>query len=170
MVEAKDVMTGNVIVLNEEDEIKKAADIFLKYKINAIPVVDKNKKLTGIVSETDLVYQESNLHIPTVFTIFDSIFYLGTSKHFKKDVDRITATKIKDLMNKDVFYAKENEDIYNLATVMTDKKFYSIPIVNDDKEVIGIVSRYDIIKAMSSKKKKKRNRKNKFAKIRIRFA
>jgi CBS domain-containing protein len=37
---------------------------------------------------------------------------------------------------------------------MADKKFYSIPIVNDDKEIIGVVSRYDIIKAMSRAKGK----------------
>ncbi len=152
MIKASDVMSKNVIVLNEEDEIKKAADVFLKYKINAVPVTGADKKLSGIVSETDLVYQESNLHIPTVFTIFDSIFYLGSSKHFKDDVNKITATKIKDIMNKDVFYAKGGEDIYALATVMADKKFYSIPIVNDEKEIIGIVSRYDIIKAMSREK------------------
>ena len=154
MMTAGDIMTKNVIVLNEEDEIKKAADIFLKDKINAIPVVNADKKLCGIVSETDLVYQESNLHIPTVFTIFDSIFYLGTSKHFKDDVSKITATKIKDIMNKDVFYAKKTDDIYGLATVMADKKFYSIPIVGDNKEIIGVVSRYDIIKAMSQAKEK----------------
>ncbi len=149
MITAGEIMTKNVLVLNEDDEIKKAADIFLKNKINAIPVINADNKLCGIVSETDLVYQESNLHIPTVFTVFDSIFYLGTSKHFKEDVDKITATKIKDIMNKNVFYAKKTDDIYGLATVMADKKFYSIPIVNDNKEIIGVVSRYDIIKTMS---------------------
>lgn len=152
MKTAGDIMTRNVIALNEEDEIKKAADIFLKSKINAIPVTDKDGRLSGIVSETDLVYQESNLHIPTLFTIFDSIFYLGGSKHFKEDVDKITATKIKDIMNKDVFYAKESADIYSLATIMADKKYYSIPIVDELKKIIGVVSRYDIIKAMAEEK------------------
>ncbi len=153
MLKAKDIMAKNVIVANEDDEIKKAADIFLKHKINAIPIVDKNKKLKGIVSETDLVYQDANLHIPTIFTIFDSIFYLGGFKHFKEDVNKITATKIKDIMNKDVFFIKEDENIFNIATVIADKKFYSIPVVNDDMDIIGIVSRYDIIKSMSSKKR-----------------
>ncbi|MHB1696884.1 MAG: CBS domain-containing protein [bacterium] len=155
MTSASDIMTKGVIVLNEEDEIKKASDIFLKNKINAIPIINSDNKLSGIVSETDLVYQESNLHIPTVFTIFDSIFYLESSKHFKEDVDKITATKIKDIMNKDVFYVKGDEDIYSLATVMADKKFYSIPVVNDSMEIIGVVSRYDIIKAMSQEKTRK---------------
>ncbi len=155
MLKAKDIMTKNVIVVGEEDEIKKAADIFLKYKINAIPVIGGNKKLTGIVSETDLVYQDVNLHIPTVFTIFDSIFYLGGSKHFKEDVQKITATKIKDIMNKNVFFVEEDEDIHNIATVMADKKFYSIPVVNKSMEIIGVISRYDIIKSMSSEKTEK---------------
>lgn len=153
MLKAKDIMAKNVIVLGEDDEIKKAADIFLKYKFNAIPVVDKDKKLEGIVSETDLVYQDVNLHIPTVFTIFDSIFYLGSSKHFKEDVQKITATKIKDIMNKDPFFVKEDENVFNISTAMADKKFYSIPVVNGNMEIIGIVTRYDIIKSMAPENK-----------------
>ncbi len=153
MLKAKDIMAKNVIVVGEEDEIKKAADIFLKYKINAIPVIGKNKKLVGIVSETDLVYQDANLHIPTVFTIFDSIFYLGGSKHFKEDLRKITATKVKEIMNKNVFSVEEDEDVFNIATVMADKKFYSIPVVNKNMEIIGIISRYDIIKSTLLKRK-----------------
>ena len=83
MMTAGDIMTKKVIVLNEEDEIKKAADIFLKDKINAIPVVNADKKLCGIVSETDLVYQESNLHIPTVL-LFSTAYFTSEPQNILK--------------------------------------------------------------------------------------
>ncbi len=149
MLKAKDIMTKDVISLKENDDIKSASDIFLKKNINAIPVIGEGKKIKGIVSETDLVVQDSNLHIPTVFTIFDSIFYLGSSKHFKEDVKKITATKIGDIMTKDVYTVSEDEDVFNIATAMSSKKIYSIPVVNKDSEITGIITRYDIIKSMA---------------------
>lgn len=149
MLKAKDIMSKDIIFVKGGDDIKKVSDIFLKHKINAVPVLDEDKKLEGIVSETDLVYQDSNLHIPTVFTIFDSIFYLGSSKHFKEDVSKITATKVKDIMNKDVFSVGPEEDVFNIATVMYKKKYYSIPVIDENKKIIGMITRYDIIKSMS---------------------
>lgn len=148
MLKAKDVMTAKVVAVNEDDDINKLAKIFIDKKINAVPVVESGGKLKGIVSETDLVYQDANLHIPTVFTIFDSIFYLESSKHFKEDIKKITATKVKDIMNKNVISVNEDEPIDNIATIMTDKKIYSVPVVDKDMKIKGIISRYDIIKSM----------------------
>lgn len=148
MLKAKDVMTTKVITVNEDDDVSKIAKIFMDKKINAVPVAGPDGKLKGIVSETDLVYQDANLHIPTVFTIFDSIFYLASSKHFKEDIKKITATKVKDIMNKNVISVNEDEPIDNIATIMTDKKIYSVPVVDKDTKIKGIVSRYDIIRSM----------------------
>jgi CBS-domain-containing membrane protein len=157
MLEVKDIMTTNIITVNEDDDIKKIAEIFIDKKINAIPVIDSNGTLQGIVSETDLVYQDASLHIPTVFTIFDSIFYLESSKHFKEDLKKITATKVKDIMNKNITSVKEDDSIEKVATIITDKKFYSIPVVDENNHIKGIVSRYDIIKTMFADNNNKSN-------------
>ncbi|MHB1680547.1 MAG: CBS domain-containing protein [bacterium] len=150
MIKAKDIMSTNLITVNKDTDIKILSKIFIDKKINSVPVVDDEGKLMGIVSETDIVYQDASLHIPTVFTIFDSIFYLQSSKHFKDDLKKITASKVKDIMTDKVISVKEDDSIYDIATIITEKKFYSIPVVDDDNKLKGIVSRFDIIKSMMS--------------------
>ena len=88
MIKAKDIMSTDLITVNKDTDIGILSKIFIDKKINSLPVVDHEGKLIGIVSETDLVYQDASLHIPTVFTIFDSIFYLQSSKHFKDDLKK----------------------------------------------------------------------------------
>jgi CBS domain-containing protein len=154
MIKAKDIMSTDLITVSKDTDIKILSKIFIDKKINSVPVVDDEGKLMGIVSETDIVYQDASLHIPTVFTIFDSIFYLQSSKHFKDDLKKITASKIKDIMTDKVFSVKEDDSIYDIATIITEKKFYSIPVVDDNNYLKGIVSRFDIIKSMMSGNKK----------------
>jgi CBS domain-containing protein len=148
MITAKDIMSTDLITVHKDTDIKTLSKIFIDKKINSVPVVDDEGKLIGIVSETDLVYQDASLHIPTVFSIFDSIFYLQSSKHFKEDLNKITASKVGDIMTGKVLSVKENESIYNIASIITEKKFYSIPVVGNNNELKGIVSRFDIIKSM----------------------
>ncbi len=154
MITAKDIMSTDLVTVKEDTDIKTLSKIFIEKKINSVPVVDDEGKLIGIVSETDLVYQDASLHIPTVFSIFDSIFYLQSSKHFKEDLNKITASKVKDIMTKKVLSIKENESIYDIASIITEKKFYSIPVVDDNDKLKGIVSRFDIIKSMTDENKK----------------
>ena len=150
MIKAKDIMSTDLITVNQDTDIKTLSKIFIDKKINSVPVVDDEGKLMGIVSETDIVYQDASLHIPTVFTIFDSIFYLQSSKHFKDDLKKITGSKVKDIVTDKVVSVKEDDSIYDIATIITEKKFYSIPVVDDNNKLQGIVSRFDIIKSMMS--------------------
>ncbi len=154
MIKAKDIMSTDLITVNKDTDIGILSKIFIDKKINSLPVVDHEGKLIGIVSETDLVYQDASLHIPTVFTIFDSIFYLQSSKHFKDDLKKITSSKVKDIMTDKVISIKEDDSIYDIATIITEKKFYSIPVVDDNNKLKGIVSRFDIIKSMTDENKK----------------
>jgi CBS-domain-containing membrane protein len=151
MITAKDIMSTDLITVKKDTDIKTLSNLFIDKKINSVPVVDDEGKLIGIVSETDLVYQDASLHIPTVFSIFDSIFYLQSSKHFKEDLNKITGSKVKDIMTNKVLSIKENESIYDIASIITEKKFYSIPVVDDNNKLKGIVSRFDIIKSMTDK-------------------
>ena len=154
MITAKDIMSTDLITVKKDTDIKTLSNLFIDKKINSVPVVDDEGKLIGIVSETDLVYQDASLHIPTVFSIFDSIFYLQSSKHFKEDLNKITGSKVKDIMTNKVLSIKENESIYDIASIITEKKFYSIPVVDDNDKLKGIVSRFDIIKSMTDENKK----------------
>ena len=52
---AEDVMTRNPITINEDEDISKASEIMVKRKISGLPVIDRNERLSGIITKTDIV-------------------------------------------------------------------------------------------------------------------
>ena len=63
MTTAKDIMTSDVITASTDMSIKKISELFIKYKVNGLPVVDDDGKLIGVVTQGDLIEQRKNLHI-----------------------------------------------------------------------------------------------------------
>lgn len=71
MMKAKEIMTTDVITVRPDTTVKDLAKLFAERHISSVPVVDNEGLLVGIVSESDLIEQDKNLHIPTVVSIFD---------------------------------------------------------------------------------------------------
>jgi predicted transcriptional regulator len=82
-------------------------------------------------------------------TVFDAVFYLESPKKLEKEIERINATKVEDLYTKDVFTIDEKTEIDEIATVMTQKKIYTIPVVDGDR-VVGIIGKADLIRTLVS--------------------
>ena len=66
----------------------------------------------------------------------------------KNSMKRIAAHEVKDLMTKPAVYAYEDTSIGELATLIVEKKVNRIPIVNEVMEVVGLVSRHDLVRSM----------------------
>jgi len=79
--------------------------------------------------------------------LFDSVIQLDR-KEFWEDVNKIAARTAGELMTKTVITADENATVEELAKLMINKKVNRIPIVNAANQVIGLVSRHDIVKGM----------------------
>jgi predicted transcriptional regulator len=84
-----------------------------------------------------------------VVTVFDAVFYLESPKKLEKEFERINATKVEDLYTKDVFTIDEKTEIDEIATVMTQKKIYTIPVVDGDR-IVGIIGKADLIRTIVS--------------------
>ena len=57
-MQAKDVMTLNVISVSEDSPIHEVVPLLLRYRISAVPVIDRARKVVGIISESDLLRPE----------------------------------------------------------------------------------------------------------------
>jgi CBS domain-containing protein len=84
-----------------------------------------------------------------VVTVFDAVFYLESPKKLEKEIERINATTVEDLYTKDVFTIDEKTEIDEIATVMTQKKIHTIPVVDGDR-VVGIIGKADLIRTIVS--------------------
>lgn len=149
MLRASDIMTTKVITVKKETNLKDLARILYDGHINGVPVVDDKGLLIGIICESDLIRKDKKLHIPTVVAVFDAVFYLENLKKFEKEIQRINATTVEDLYTKKVITVDEMTPIDEIATLMTEKKIYTIPVMDRDR-LVGIIGKADLIRTLIS--------------------
>ena len=147
MLNASDIMTTEVITVKKETSLKELAEILYKNRINGVPVVDDEGLLIGIICESDLVRKDKKLHIPTVVALFDVVFYLESSKNIEKEIKQINATTVEELFTRKVVTVDEKTPIDEIATIMTQKKIYTIPVM-DGNRMVGIIGKGDVIRTL----------------------
>lgn len=147
-MQAKDIMTKKVFTVYPEMSIPEVAQFLLQNKISGAPVVDKNDKLIGIITEDDLIFQDKKVHIPTVINVLGAVIYLESFKHFEKELEKIMGAKVADIMVKNVVTIKEETPIQDIATMMIEKNKHLFPVVRDNS-IVGIVGKADVVKALA---------------------
>jgi CBS domain-containing protein len=146
-MKAKDIMTKEVITVETDSSVKDVAIVLTKNRISGVPVVNKNKEVVGIITEADLIAINKNIQFPTVITILGGIIYLNT-KNFDNDLKKILATKAEDIMTKEVTYVNPDTNISEIATIMSEKRFHLLPVI-EDKKLVGIISKADIVRIIA---------------------
>ena len=151
MLNASDIMTTDVITVKKETPLSELAEILTKNHINGVPVIDDEGLLIGIICESDLIRRDKKLHIPTVVALFDAVFYLESSKKMEKEIQLISATTVEELFTRKVVTVDEKTPIDEIATIMTQKKIYTIPVM-DGERLVGIVGKNDVIRTFVTSK------------------
>lgn len=149
MITAKEIMTTDVVTVSPETSVKEAANIMSENNISGLPVVE-DEKLVGIVTENDLIIKDKKLHFPEYINVLGGIIYLESYKKFKEEFKKFTAVKVKELMTEKVVTAKPDDTIEDLATLMYQENINRIPVVNDKGQLVGIVTRGNIVKHIAS--------------------
>lgn len=147
-MDVSDIMTREVIYVSPEASVSEIAKIMIEYGVSGVPVVE-NDKILGIVTEEDLVMRDAIIDMPHFWGIFDSVFYLSKKRHdFEKEMHKILATTARDLMNDKVVTVPATASVQELATVMVKKEVNPVPVVGPGGELVGIVSRSDLVRLM----------------------
>jgi CBS domain-containing protein len=149
MLKVKDIMTREIITVSPETEIVNAAKILLEKRINGLPVIDTFGRLVGLLCQSDLVAQQKSIPIPSVFTLLDSYIPLTIIKRIDKEVEKIAALTVKQAMTPNPVTVGPETDIADVAKLMVDKKYHTLPVMEGDK-VVGIVGKEDVLKTLIS--------------------
>ena len=147
MLKARDVMTRDVVTVSPRTTVEELARVLMEHHIDGAPVVDDSGSLVGVVTEHDLINKEKRLHIPTVVRILDAFIYLESPKRFEEDLKKMVAGKVGDICSTDVVTVTEETTVQEMATLMSEKGVYLLPVV-DGKKLVGVVGKEDILKAM----------------------
>lgn len=144
---AKDIMTRDVITVSPQAHLEEVIKVLADKKISGLPVVSQENQVVGVVSEGDLLVKSKKLHFPTYLQFLAGVFYLESLTKFEEEIKKAIGIRVEDVMSKEVIAASPDTPVGELATLMVERGINRIPIVNSKMELIGIVTRADIIKA-----------------------
>lgn len=147
MLLAKDIMTKNVLTTHPETTVAELAKLLASNNIGGAPVVDESGNLLGVVTENDLIVQKKKVHIPTVVTILDAVFYLESPEKMEKEVKKIAGATVGDIYSKEPLTVDEETPLDEIATIMAEKSVHTLPVMRGET-LIGVIGKRDVIRTL----------------------
>ena len=116
---ARDIMTRNVYTTSAEASVQEVAQLLSRKNISGVPVIDKDGKMIGIVTEADIIGK----------------------------VDR-EGLRAADIMSPEIIAVDEETRVGEIAMHLTEHRIKRVPVVQHGK-LVGIVCRADIVHAVA---------------------
>jgi CBS domain-containing protein len=145
-MKARDVMVSPVITIDEHSTVRDVAKTLITHHISAVPVIDHAGKLVGIVSEADLMHRkETGTERPSSWWLA----MISGDRTLAAEYVQSHATKVADVMTRNVETARADTPLHEIADLLEEKHIKRVPIVSDAGDLVGIVSRANIIQAVA---------------------
>jgi CBS domain-containing protein len=150
MKTAAEIMDVDVPTVSPDADARAAIDLLAKTELGAIPVIDTDRKVLGIVSESDLVLgdEQADLHLPHYLNIMGGIVFVGSMKGFEERLDKAFATKVSELMTADPVVVDTEDDAETVARTIAEKHHNHLPVVDGEGRFAGMVTRADALAAL----------------------
>ena len=150
MKTAAEIMDTTVPSVSPDADARSAIELLAKTEKGAIPVVDEDRRVVGIVSESDLILseEEADLHLPHYLNIMGGIVFVGSMKGFEERLNKAFATEVSELMTADPIVVGENDDAETVARTIAEKHHNHLPVVDGDGRLAGLVTRADALAAL----------------------
>ena len=147
-MKAADVMVSNVISVGQDASVQEVAEVLLRNRVSAVPVLGTKGELVGIVSEGDLMRR------PEAGTERRQSWWLAlltSSEGMASDYIKSHSRKVVDVMTRRVVTATPDTPVADVAALLEKHAIKRVPIVKHGK-IVGIVSRANLLQALASLK------------------
>lgn len=124
-----DHMTTEVVSLSRDSTLREAGELFDRFDFNSVPILE-NGKLVGIVSKFDFMRA-----------------FAFTEKHPLPDYEALMNSPLRDFMREELVTTSPETPLTRVLQRMVELRTRSFPVVSDE-ELVGIISREDIIRAL----------------------
>jgi CBS domain-containing protein len=135
-VQAREVMTRDVITVGPDSFVKQAAEVMAQRGFAALPVVDEDNGLVGIVAEADVLRDrlppDPRLHL----------------RRDEPSTQSLPPLLVRDVMTAEVRSGEASADIADVARMFVDQHLRSVPVLEHGRTV-GIVSRRDLLRTLA---------------------
>ena len=144
-----EVMTANPLTTTPKTPITDVVKLLSERRISGLPVIDEQGVLVGIISETDLLWQERGATPPNFLFILDAVIPLEIPGRFVEELHKVMGSTVAEVMTKNPVTIRPEQTVQEAARLMMQKEVHRLPVVDKDDALVGIVTRGDIVRAMA---------------------
>lgn len=148
-IKVRDAMTPDPITVLPETPVTDVARVMIKNGIGGVPVVNKEGDLLGIITESDLIVQDTDVKFPSFVHFLDGyVFVPGSIHRFEEKFLKAVAATAEDLMTADIITVDAEDPVEDTATLMSKKRLKRFPVISEG-QLVGIITMRDIVKLIS---------------------
>ena len=142
-VKARDIMTKKVVYVYKQTSSREIAKVMAKNNVSGIPVIDDGEQVVGIISENDFLSRMGKKEIKSFMNII--ALCLEDKGCLAMPISNQNA---EDIMTSPVITANEETPVSDIVNLFAQKNINRVPILSQDKKLVGIVSREDALQTV----------------------
>ena len=146
-MQASDVMTRNVITAERKTKVHDIVDLMQKHRISAVPIVDANKKVIGIVSEGDLMRRVGDRDQDAQPRSW-WLSLLTSQRLESKDYIKLHGQFAEEVMTHNVIAVEDTTGLSDIASILERHHVKRVPVTRDGR-LVGIVSRANLLRGFA---------------------
>lgn len=143
-----DYMTKKLITVKESDSLIDVLDIMVTHRLSGIPVTDETGKPLGFAPNTALLDAILPDYLKNLPTSLGSIVGKDMKEYLHNKKDNLKAMTVKDIMVEPSYILNSNSSFIEAVKVFVEKKINRIAVVDDNKILVGILCRNNVLTAM----------------------
>ncbi len=138
-MKVKEIMTRDLTAAEPSMTVRELIELFHRSGLSSVPVVNEEGRILGIISERDIIEGA----LPGYFEV---LYGITDMNHLSQKLREIEQDRIEFYMTPEVIKIEEDEDDLTAADLMIRKNVKSLPVVNKDGILVGMLRRIDLLK------------------------
>lgn len=149
-MKAKDIMKTSVVSIRDDRTVEQAVTLMLENHISALPVLDSDNRLVGLISEGDLIRRLRDGGAERRSWWLEMFSGEGDARDYVKT----RSHRVADVMTRDLVTVDEGTPLSEIARTLETRRIKRVPVLRDEK-IVGIVSRADLVRALAQSTEEK---------------
>lgn len=149
-MKASDTMVRNVVTIGPDATVRDVADLLLRHRISALPVVAADGKVVGIISEGDLLRR---IETETERHRTHWLEWMTSRQTLASEFVKSNSRRVSDVMTRRVISVRPETTLNEVAAILEKNGIKRVPVIENGK-LVGILSRANLVQALASVYKK----------------
>lgn len=153
MFTAKEIMSSPAVSIKEDQTVKEALDVLAERNFSGLIVVDKDDKVVGVISDTDIIrYSQRKSVVPqSSFSFWTSPYTeIDDIASIREGFEMLHRTLTSQVMTKKVYTVKKDTPATDVAKLMNRRNINRVPVIDDEGKLAGIITRSDVVQCLAN--------------------